>query len=71
MSTERQLDRVLAQLSPIARTVLLLQKRDGLEHAEIAQRLGISANMVHKHLTRSLATLRAANWDVTSKDGNA
>lgn len=63
VSAERQLDRALAQLPAIARAVLLLQKRDGLEYAEIAQRLGISANMVHKHLTRSLALLRAAKWD--------
>lgn len=64
VSAEHEIERVLAQLSPTARMVLLLQKRDGLEHAEIARRLGISTNMVHKHLTRSLAALRAAKWDV-------
>lgn len=63
VNAERQLDRALAQLPAVGRAVLLLQKRDGLEYAEIAQRLGISANMVHKHLTRSLALLRAAKWD--------
>lgn len=63
VSTERQLDRLLTQLPPLARAVLLLHKREGLQYAEIAQQLGISANMVHKHLTRALGMLRAAKWD--------
>jgi RNA polymerase sigma factor (sigma-70 family) len=60
----RQIERALAQLHPVGRAVLLMQKRDGLEYTEIAQQLGISVNMVHKHLTRALAALRAAKWDL-------
>jgi len=63
-NAERQIEHALAQLHPTARAVLLLQKRDGLEYTEIAQQLGISVNMVHKHLTRALAALRAAKWDL-------
>jgi len=64
VSAERQIERALAQLRPLERAVLLLHKREGLEYSEIAQQLGISANMVHKHLTRALAALRAARWDL-------
>lgn len=64
VSAERQIDRALAQLPPASRAILLMHKRDGLEYTEIAQRLGLSVNMVHKHLTRALAMLRAAKWDL-------
>jgi RNA polymerase sigma factor (sigma-70 family) len=63
VSAEREVDRALAQLHPLERTILLLQKRDGLEYTEIARELGMSVNMVHKHLTRALAALRAARWN--------
>jgi len=40
------------------REILLLNKRDGLSYAEIAQKMGISENTVHNHLTKALHTLR-------------
>lgn len=40
------------------RQILLLSKRDGLSHAEIARRMGISENTVHNQLTQALQTLR-------------
>ncbi len=61
---ERQFDRALRKLNPIGRTVLILHKQEGREYSEIAAALGISVNMVHKHLTRALATLRTAQWDL-------
>lgn len=63
VGTERQIDRALAQLLPLERAVLLMHKREGFEYAEVARELGISVNMVHKHLTRALAALRAVRWD--------
>ncbi|WP_374763501.1 RNA polymerase sigma factor [Yunchengibacter salinarum] len=42
------------------RDAFLLSRRDGLTYAEIGARLGVSANMVKKHLTRALAHLRGA-----------
>ena len=41
------------------RQILLLSKRDGLSHAEIARRMGISENTVHNQLTKALQTLRS------------
>lgn len=40
------------------REILLLSKRDGLSHAEIARRMGISENTVHNQLTKAMQTLR-------------
>ncbi len=60
---ERQLARALDKLHPTGRAVLILHKQEGHSYEETAQRLGISVNMVHKHLTRALALLRAAKWD--------
>jgi RNA polymerase sigma factor (sigma-70 family) len=40
------------------RTVFVLRKFEELSHAEIAQRLGISRNMVEKHLRNALAALQ-------------
>ena len=40
------------------REILLLSKRDGLSHAEIARRMGISQSTVHNQLTKALKTLR-------------
>ena len=45
-------------LPPKRREILLLSKRDGLSHAEIAARMGISESTVHNQLTKALQTLR-------------
>lgn len=46
------------ELPPRCREVFLLHKFKGLSHAEIAERLGISKNMVEKHIIRGLAHCR-------------
>jgi len=46
------LDRALARLSPKARAVFVLQRRDGCTVDEIAARLGISRSMVKKYLAK-------------------
>jgi DNA-directed RNA polymerase specialized sigma24 family protein len=38
--------------------VFLLHKFEGLSHADIATRLGISKNMVEKHIIKALAHCR-------------
>lgn len=63
LSASEQLERVLKQLPPIYRAVLLLKKRDGLSYAEIAKELGLSVHTVQKYLFRALAYCRAADWD--------
>lgn len=48
----------IKELSPRQREVFLLHKFDGLSHAEIAKRLGLSKSMVEKHAMRALAHCR-------------
>jgi RNA polymerase sigma-70 factor (ECF subfamily) len=57
-----RLQAIFASLPPLYRDVLILRKRDGLSHEEIAQRLNISPHTVHKYLTRALAKCRA-QWE--------
>ena len=53
-----QLQMALDQLSPKARAVFLLHRRDGLSFDEIAARLGISRPMAKKYLMKALMQLR-------------
>lgn len=53
-----QLAVIVNQLPPKCRTVFLMRKIDELSHAEIAERLGISRNMVEKHLRNALLALQ-------------
>lgn len=55
---EQWLQRVIARLSPMQETVLLMAKRQGLSHAEIAAKLGISIGTVRKHLARAISQCR-------------
>lgn len=57
-SAVRRLDAILEELPPLYRAVLLLRKRDGFSHTEIAERLGISPHTVHHYLTKALARCR-------------
>ncbi|MGE0289607.1 MAG: RNA polymerase sigma factor [Acetobacteraceae bacterium] len=45
---------ILAGLPPLCRTVFLLNRIDGLSHAEIAQRVGISKKSVERHIVKAL-----------------
>jgi RNA polymerase sigma factor (sigma-70 family) len=56
----RQLERTLGQLSPKARATLIWHRRDGHTYNEIAQRLGVSRNMIKKYLSQALAHCRKA-----------
>ena len=53
-----QLNAALERLPGRWRTALLLQYRYGLTHQEIADRLGVSANMVKKYLAQGLGHCR-------------
>ena len=53
-----KLNRILQELPPLYRTILLLRKRDGYSHAEIAERVGKSKATVHIYLTRALTRCR-------------
>jgi len=54
-----QVRRLLLQLSPEARAVLLLRFQEDLDPSEIAAVLAMSVNTVKSHLRRSLDWLRA------------
>jgi RNA polymerase sigma-70 factor (ECF subfamily) len=56
---QRQLGRLLAQLSAPARAVLLLRYQEDLDPVDIARALGMPINTVKSHLKRSLDTLRS------------
>lgn len=46
--------RIVDELPPRCREVFLLRKIEGLDQAEIARKLGISPNMVAKHVRKAL-----------------
>lgn len=54
------LDRALAELPDKPRAALLLFRVDGLSHAEISQKLGVSSSMVAKYIGRALKHCRSA-----------
>jgi RNA polymerase sigma factor (sigma-70 family) len=58
-----QLNRVLEQIPPMYRAVLLLRTRDGLSLQEIADQLGIVPTSVKVYLYRAIAACRAADWN--------
>ncbi|HUZ90784.1 MAG TPA: RNA polymerase sigma factor [Methylocella sp.] len=50
----------IEQLPPRCRQVFVMRRFDDLHQAEIARRLGISRNMVEKHMRLALERLQAA-----------
>jgi RNA polymerase sigma factor (sigma-70 family) len=63
LDNERELTRLLEELPPLYRAIILLQKRDGLSYAQVAERLGISIHTVKKYLHRALLQMRSAAWE--------
>ena len=49
-----EIDRLLGQLSSKARAAFLYNRLDGLGHAEIAERLGVSPSRVRQYLAQGL-----------------
>ncbi len=62
LTTTEQLDRILKQIPPHYRRVLVMHKRDGLSYAEIAAETGLSKQSVQKYLARAMAAARLAKW---------
>ena len=55
---EAELWRELDTLPPGRRKMLLLHKRDGLSHKEIASKLGVSEGTVRNRISKALKSLR-------------
>ena len=64
LSTQQQLEHVLAQLPPLYQAVFVLRKRDGMSYPEIAGTLEISVHTVKKYLARAIVQCRGADWGV-------
>ena len=50
----KHIDRLLGQLSSKARAAFLYNRLDGLGHAEIAERLGVSVSRVRQYLAQGM-----------------
>jgi RNA polymerase sigma factor (sigma-70 family) len=57
---ERQIEEALEQLSPNRLAVFLLERRDGLSHGEIAEKLGLSVHTIKKYSVEALVQIRAS-----------
>jgi RNA polymerase sigma-70 factor (ECF subfamily) len=55
----RELDRLLGELSPAARAVMLLRYQEDLDVAEVGAALDMPVNTVKSHIKRSLTQLRS------------
>jgi RNA polymerase sigma factor (sigma-70 family) len=66
-SDVEQLERIIDELPPLYQAVLLMRKRDGYSHEEIAEKLSISPHTVHKYLSRALLRCRTL-WAERSHD---
>jgi RNA polymerase sigma-70 factor (ECF subfamily) len=59
MLMTRQLDRLLGELTPSARAVMLLRYQEDLDVAEVGAALDMPVNTVKSHIKRSLTQLRS------------
>ncbi|MCC4616732.1 RNA polymerase sigma factor [Xanthomonas campestris pv. asclepiadis] len=55
---QQRLQALLATLPERTCAVLVMQYRDGLSYKQIAERMGVSAHMVKKHVVRGLSACR-------------
>lgn len=61
-SDTSKVEEILEKLPPLYKTVLLLRKRDGFTHMEIAEKLSISTHAVNRYLTGALQKCRK-EWE--------
>lgn len=61
----RRFAAIIGALPPRCREVFVLSRMHGLTNGEIAKRLGISRNMVEKHVIRALLACRAARAEIS------
>lgn len=59
-----QLQGVIKEMPPRCREVYVLHKIEGLSHSEVAVTLGISRNMVERHMIRAYAQLQCLDVEL-------
>jgi RNA polymerase sigma factor (sigma-70 family) len=62
LGAEQQLIALLEELPPLYGAVLLLNRRDGMNYSQIAERLNLSVSQVRRYLGQTLMHLKKANW---------
>jgi RNA polymerase sigma factor (sigma-70 family) len=62
LELQQELEAALARLPPTQKAVLLMQERDGYQYKEIALKLRLSVDTVHKYVTVAKAKLRTLLW---------
>ena len=62
LELREELEGALAQLPATQKSVLLMQERDGYQYKEIAMKLRLSVDTVHKYATVAKAKLRRLLW---------
>jgi RNA polymerase sigma factor (sigma-70 family) len=63
LNLQRQLEQALRRLPPVQCAVLLMARRDGLSHKEIAQRTGLNVRTVDRYVFDATAKIVAMDWD--------
>ena len=58
LALQQQIQSALQQLPPMQAAVLVLHKRDGLSYEEVAEKLGLKVDTVHKYLTQARLKIR-------------
>jgi len=61
--TQERLERVLEQIPLNYRRVLILHRCEGLSYEQIAEKLGLTKETVHKYIVRATAYARRAQWE--------
>jgi RNA polymerase sigma factor (sigma-70 family) len=63
IAIQQQIERSLAQLPAVQRAVLLMVKRDGLSHKEVAKKTGIHVRTVERYVMEATARMLTMEWD--------
>ncbi len=63
LNVQQQLESALARLPRLQRAVLLLVKRDGWSHKEVANRTGLNVRVVERYVIEATARMMTMDWD--------